>query len=426
MGSRKDAKMLDIEVDIMTSIRNQLPSDGHRPFLPSGGNAKTQRQAILDRITHIRRWEKIQTEVGWLAIVFSQAFPTFSVTGTEEQFQTYLDALKLFRPQMIQPLSAIWPKYPRLLTMSGGKDALLILLTSIIIDADWKVTDLSDFRPTRDPATKPPDEVVKRNSGRRLNRNPRRKEIQYSPTPPPNDSNTDIPTNDHKEVVLPIWVWDDNSCALDAAALVPLLAYLECRDMTNQACKDPKLVQDFRMIVSACAGYKGRWSSWSADNLTELRNMIRADLKRLSDGKAVQVTNTSTIDQMAPMLAPVALTNMKVQTTFKCSRPGCIHSPKTDKGKFYKERERSGGIYFPGAWQKDCCTQDLIDTLVFPYSSNRLLTFPERGELFPRLGDEGYGVPPLQKENRGREIDGQGCGTHVSHVARVVAQPTEG
>ena len=164
---------------------------------------------------------------------------------------------------------------------------------------------------------------------------------------------------------LPIWKWRKDSCALDGIALIPLLAFLEDPKSTLSACQDDLLPREFRTVVGACSGYGGEWATWYPDQLTALRDLVRAGLKR-TDGKQLIVNMDTALDHLHANFAPATLSTVKVCTTYKCTKPACRASSGSRDG-YYFHRFKDGldGLYFHSELQKDSNTQRLIQTLVF-------------------------------------------------------------
>jgi len=365
-------KLMDIELEIMSAITSELPAT-LRLFWP------TERPKMLEKRHEMKRWERVQVDVGWLAVAFSQSFPVAAFTRySHTEFDNFLDCLKMFRAEMIKPLEVIWPKYPRLLTQSGGN-----LSSSMSADRSleqgWDWSDVSTFRPSGEPE---PYQPAQDSHSREPSPQPRRNKANPAPT---KDIRKGIKRSLNRE--LPIWKWKDNSCSLDATALIPLLYFIECPTAAIDATGNQSSVpQEFRTVIGASSGYDGPWELWDWQNLTKLRDLIRENLTwppfsgqdtegKLRDGTKQEINGNSSVDSLIQRFAPPEFTSVRTVTTFKCERPGCVtksvNAGKETDGYYFCYHSRnpmSDGITFNGPLQKDCNTQDLMDLLVFPKS----------------------------------------------------------
>jgi hypothetical protein len=334
---------------------------------------------MVDKRREMQRWERVQVEVGWLAVAFSHSYSVDVFTrGSQKKFENFLDCLKLFRDEMIKSLEAIWPQFPRLLTQSGGN---ISSSTSAdrSLEQGWDLSDVSTFRP----------------SGQAEAYQPAQGSLSPDPSLPPRRKAEPAPAKDVTNVnklsvnrELPIWKWEDNSCSLDVTALIPLLYFIENPTAAIKATGNQRLPQEFRTVIGASSGYGSTWEQWNWQELTKLRDLIREHLiwpphsgldteGNLRDGTKQIISVNSSVDSLIQRFAPPEFTSIRTVTTFKCTKLGCVaksvkagdEAGDEPDGYYFNVPSKnimSDGITFDGALQKDTNTRDLMDLLVFP------------------------------------------------------------
>lgn len=117
-------KNVGLGLALMIQISDRLPGT-LQTFLRVGWSDKEKEsKALSQRLRIYRRYHRLQSVVGWIAIVLAEAFsiPDLIKRAPDNQFEQAVQSLLSIRPRLMDQVESLWPHYPHLLTQVGGID----------------------------------------------------------------------------------------------------------------------------------------------------------------------------------------------------------------------------------------------------------------------------------------------------------------
>lgn len=160
---------------------------------------------------------------------------------------------------------------------------------------------------------------------------------------------------------LPIWQWDDNSCALDQIMLIGLLIVLTIGESDLQSA--PLAFESLHGSISRWCRV-GTWVSWPKQEMTGCRDAVRDIFLNLKP--SIRIGPTSNIDQLVPNLIPTNLRTMQCTGKWTCDREACA------KGQPMTKSYQSEMIAVNALQQKNNTIQRILDAPVYR-NGNKLI-----------------------------------------------------
>ena len=167
---------------------------------------------------------------------------------------------------------------------------------------------------------------------------------------------------------LPIWIWSDNSCSLDAMMMIILLACLLMPDEMKAIADSSESSLEFKTLVGAICGYPGTWEEFMVNLMTALRELIRQNL--LDRPNPIKLTLNTPLDSTFNLIVPQALRTLHISTLYQCTNATCArlsaNSGGHPDGLRWSKVTTPEQLSFRGAFQGECeSVQSLVDRMVF-------------------------------------------------------------